>query len=210
MTAAGPDLTIRDFVAGDEIAFRNLNEEWIRRYFAMEPKDEESLADPRETILSHGGRIFFAVRRGVTVGCCALLAMGPGEYEVAKMAVTESVRGAGVGRRLLETVIAEARAAGARRLYLETNQKWRLPFTCMNRSDSGIFRGSAWSRLHTRVPTWPWSFNWRSRPMRRAEIFLAQDSAVMQLVTGDDIGDGAHGNRIIAGDAAPHPSFAAQ
>ncbi|MGO4879799.1 MAG: GNAT family N-acetyltransferase [Bryobacteraceae bacterium] len=123
MTAAGPDLTIRDFVAGDEIAFRNLNEEWIRRYFAMEPKDEESLADPRETILSHGGRIFFAVRRGVTVGCCALLAMGPGEYEVAKMAVTESVRGAGVGRRLLETVIAEARAAGARRLYLETNQK---------------------------------------------------------------------------------------
>jgi GNAT superfamily N-acetyltransferase len=39
------------------------------------------------------------------------------------MAVTESSQGAGVGRRLLEAAIAEARAAGARRLYLETNRK---------------------------------------------------------------------------------------
>jgi putative acetyltransferase len=37
------------------------------------------------------------------------------------MAVTESSRGAGIGRRLLERAIAEARAGGATRLYLETN-----------------------------------------------------------------------------------------
>jgi putative acetyltransferase len=57
------------------------------------------------------------------VGCCALMAMGEGEFEVAKMAVTEAAQGLGIGRRLLEGVIAEARAAGARRLYLETNSK---------------------------------------------------------------------------------------
>jgi len=116
------ELSIREFQPGDEAAFRTLNEEWIVRYFAvLEPKDVSSLADPQRTILDRGGRIFLAVENGRPVGCCALLAMGPGELEVAKMAVTESSQGKGVGRRLLKKVIAEARASGVRRLYLETN-----------------------------------------------------------------------------------------
>ena len=122
-TAPGTDLTIRKFAAGDEAVFRKLNEEWIVRHFALEHKDEISLADPQGTILNRGGRIFFALRDGQPVGCCALLAMAPGEFEVAKMAVTESSQGAGIGRQLLERVVADARASGAHRLYLETNRK---------------------------------------------------------------------------------------
>src|SRR5579871_480528 len=122
-TAAESELTIREFARGDEGDFRRLNEEWIIREFALESKDEEALADPRGTIVDRGGRIFFAVRRGRIVGCCALLPMGPGEFEVAKMAVAAAHRGAGIGRKLLEKVIAEARAGGATRLYLETNRK---------------------------------------------------------------------------------------
>jgi putative acetyltransferase len=124
METIGAEVLIREFIPGDEAAFRRLNEEWIVRYFAMEPGDQEALADPRRTILEPGGRIFLAVRQGEIVGCCALKPMGPGEYEVAKMAVTESQRGGGIGRNLLERAISEARAAGARRLYLETN--WKL------------------------------------------------------------------------------------
>jgi putative acetyltransferase len=123
MNAASLDLIIREFQAGDEAAFRRLNEEWIVREFVLEPKDQYSLADPQGTILDHGGRIFFAVRDGEIVGCCALVAMGPGEFEVAKMAVTLASQGGGVGRQLLEKVVAEARASGATRLYLETNHK---------------------------------------------------------------------------------------
>jgi putative acetyltransferase len=123
MTTLGTEPTIREFRPGDEAAFRALNEEWITRYFAVEPKEEAVLADPRGTILDRGGRIFFAVRDGQVVGSCALLALAPGEFEVAKMAVTESSRRGGVGRRLLERVIQEARVAGARRLYLETNSR---------------------------------------------------------------------------------------
>jgi len=123
MTTAEQDVMIREFAPGDEAAFRELNEEWIIRHFALEPKDEAALADPQGTILDSGGRIFFAVRQGRIVGCCALVAISPGEYEVSKMAVTESCRGAGIGRRLLETVISEARASDASRLYLETNRK---------------------------------------------------------------------------------------
>jgi len=138
MSAPDPDLTFREFQPGDESDFRRLNEEWIVRHFALEPKDEEALADPQRTILQPGGRIFFAVRQGRPIGCCALVPVthgpmthGPtadgatrsGEFEVAKMAVTESARGAGIGRALLEKVIAEARLSGARRLFLETNSK---------------------------------------------------------------------------------------
>jgi ribosomal protein S18 acetylase RimI-like enzyme len=117
------ELEIREFASGDAVAFRRLNEEWIRRYFVLEPKDTQTLADPEGTILDSGGKIFFAVQNGEAVGCCALLAMRPGEFEVVKMAVTESCQRLGAGRRLLEKAIAEARATGATRLYLETNSK---------------------------------------------------------------------------------------
>jgi GNAT superfamily N-acetyltransferase len=115
------EITIREFQAGDETSFRRLNQEWIVRYFgALEAKDEEVLSNPLK-ILRGGGRVFFAVADGETIGCCALVVMGPGEFEVAKMAVTESWQGAGVGRQLLQAVIAAARDMGASRLFLETN-----------------------------------------------------------------------------------------
>jgi len=123
MTPAQTGLSIRHFQPGDEAAFRQLNEEWITRYFALEPKDTASLCDPQRTILDHGGSVFMAIQNGRPVGCCALLAMTPGEFEVAKMAVSESSQRSGIGRLLLERTIAEARASAARRLYLETNQK---------------------------------------------------------------------------------------
>lgn len=115
------EVIIRDFEPGDEEDFRRLNEEWIVRYFEMEEKDRQSLLEPRQTILNGGGRILLAVRNGQAIGCCALKPMGEGEFEVAKMAVTPSAQGTGVGRRLLAGVIEAARSMGARRLYLETN-----------------------------------------------------------------------------------------
>jgi GNAT superfamily N-acetyltransferase len=117
-------VTIREFVSGDEAAFRRLNEEWLLRYFgSLEAKDEQIVSDPRRSILEGGGRIFLAICGGEAVGCCALVRTGSGEYEVAKMAVTESAKGGGIGRLLLEAVIGAARAAGAPILRLETNQK---------------------------------------------------------------------------------------
>ena len=123
MTTPQTELTIREFRPGDESAFLKLNQEWITRYFAIEPRESELLADPQGMILDRGGKIFFAVRDNQTIGCCALLVIAPGEFEVAKMTVAESARGNGIGRSLLERVIAEAHALGAHRLYLETNSK---------------------------------------------------------------------------------------
>jgi putative acetyltransferase len=122
-TAPAVEVRIREFQPGDEASFRRLNEEWITRYFRIEPKDEEVLADPQGSILATGGRIVFVVVGNRCVGCCALLRMRDGEFEVAKMAVASAHQGAGIGRKLLQATIEVGRSAGARRLYLETNSR---------------------------------------------------------------------------------------
>ena len=115
------EIGIRQFRPGDAAAFWRLNEEWITRFFRIEPKEAPILADPQKTILDLGGRIFFATAGERCVGCCALIRMTDKEFEVAKMAVEPSYQGVGIGRRLLQAAIKEARSAAAQRLYLETN-----------------------------------------------------------------------------------------
>ena len=103
------------------LAWRSLNEAWISKHFAIEPKDRAVLDDPQGKILDRGGHIFMAERNGEVIGCVALIAMADGGYEVAKMTVSEAARGTGLGRLLMQACIDKARADGASRLYLETN-----------------------------------------------------------------------------------------
>jgi putative acetyltransferase len=116
-------LTFRLFQSGDEAAFRELNEAWIRQFFAMESKDEEVLGDPVTHIIRPGGVIVMAMDGDSAVGCCALLAMPDRCFEIGKMAVAEEMRGRGVGKKLLAYVVGHARQIGAKRLYLETSTK---------------------------------------------------------------------------------------
>ena len=103
-------------------AWRTLNEDWLAEGgFAIEGKDRKVLSDPEGQILTPGGRIFFVEQAGQAVGCCALMAMDDGGFEVAKMTIAQSARGQGLSRRLLDACEAAARAAGAHRLYLETS-----------------------------------------------------------------------------------------
>jgi putative acetyltransferase len=121
--AVGSEVVFRNFQPGDREAFRTLNEAWIEKHFRLEEKDRETLGDPDRHILGKGGHIVMAERAGRPVGCCALIALGAGRFEVAKMTVAESERGQGLGRQLLEHVIAFARERSIRSLYLETNSK---------------------------------------------------------------------------------------
>ena len=102
-------------------AFRVLNEAWISKYFVIEPKDREVLNDPQGKIIDKGGRVFMALQDGRAVGCAALLKMDDGGYEVAKMTVSETLRGSGLGRLLMQRCIDAGAELGATRLYLETN-----------------------------------------------------------------------------------------
>ena len=108
-------------------AWCRLNEDWLAEGgFVVETKDRKVLDDPHGAILAPGGRIFMAEQDGVAVGCCALMAMDDGGFEVAKMTVTPAARGQGASRRLLEACQAAASAAGAPRLYLESSSTLKV------------------------------------------------------------------------------------
>jgi putative acetyltransferase len=113
----------RPFAAGDEIAFRELNEAWIVQLFVLESKDLEVLSDPETHIIKKGGRIMMGLDGAEAVACCALIPRAPGSFELSKMAVRESRRGEGLGRKLIAYAIEQARAIGANHLYLESNTK---------------------------------------------------------------------------------------
>ncbi len=114
-------MEIVEFEPQHAAAFKALNEAWISKYFVLEAKDREVLDDPQGKILAKGGRIFMAMHDGQAVGCVALLKMADGGYEVAKMTVSETLRGSGLGRLLMERCIEAGAEDGACRLYLETN-----------------------------------------------------------------------------------------
>jgi len=118
-----PEISFRLFQDGDSGAFRELNEEWIARYFSLEEHDHIQLRDPEENILRTGGQIVMVVAGEERIGCCALIFVRPGVFEVAKMAVSESYRGHGIGRKLLEYAIAQAKELGAHTLELASNTK---------------------------------------------------------------------------------------
>jgi len=118
-----PEIEIRPLEKGeDATAFRTLNEEWITRYFTLEKMDRETLGNP-EKILEKGGYIFMVYAGDQAVGCVALIPIGNGVYELSKMAVSPELRGLGVGRRLLQYAIVQAKQIGARSLFLGSNAK---------------------------------------------------------------------------------------
>lgn len=115
-------MRIVDFEPCHASAWKTLNEAWISRHFAIEPADAEVLGDPVGKVIAPGGYIFMAeTAEGEAIGCVGLKAMADGGFEVIKMTVAEAARGTGLGRDLMQACIDRAKAAGAPRLYLETN-----------------------------------------------------------------------------------------
>ncbi len=104
-------------------AFFELNREWIERYFTMEAADHKALTQPDDYILKPGGRIYIALDAEGPVGTVALIRLAESEYELAKMAVSPRTQGQGIGYRLGRHAIDQARTLGARRLFLETNDR---------------------------------------------------------------------------------------
>jgi GNAT superfamily N-acetyltransferase len=115
-------MPVTDFEPRFADAFRTLNEAWITRFFAMEPKDAEIIGDPQGRIIDKGGHVFFAVEDGAPVGCVALIPMPDGGFELAKMAVAEANQGRGHAKALMSACVERARTLGAPRLYLESNE----------------------------------------------------------------------------------------
>lgn len=107
-------------------AFCELNRKWIEAYWELETHDKEVLENPEKHILNNGGHIFVALYNGFPVGVCALCPMpekSSFDFELAKLAVNNSIQRKGIGRRLCNAVIDKARQLGGKRLFLESNTR---------------------------------------------------------------------------------------
>ncbi len=102
--------------------FKKLNEEWLKKYFSIEPEDERILSSPEE-IIKNGGEIFFALLGNEAAGTCAAIKIDKNTFELAKMSVAEKYRGKQIGKKLALTVIGFAVARNANQIVLETSSK---------------------------------------------------------------------------------------
>ena len=128
-------------------AFRAVNEEWITRFFKLEPYDVELLGDPQAHILDVGGHIFVALDTAAppsaadgdagrecdddarVLGVVSLIPLPSADYapspsfELAKMGVRPTAQGRGVGRLLGEATMRKARELGARSVHIWSNRR---------------------------------------------------------------------------------------
>ncbi|WP_369765138.1 GNAT family N-acetyltransferase [Flavobacterium sp. WC2429] len=104
-------------------AIKTLNEEWLKRYFKIEPKDEQVLSNPQKYIIEPGGMIFYAQYNNKIVGTVSLIKINETDFELSKMAVTDGVQGLGIGKKLLDHCIQVANNQQMKKLILYSNRK---------------------------------------------------------------------------------------
>ncbi len=102
--------------------FRDLNYEWLEKYFEIEPYDRIVLENPINHILKLGGFIFIALVDDKVAGACALMKHTEKKYELAKMGVTEEFQNFGIGRKLVEATIEKTNEVNADKLILGTSK----------------------------------------------------------------------------------------
>lgn len=121
------DMSIIPYSAVYQSDFKRLNIEWISRFFVVEPHDLEQLDHPEIHILPNNGQIFLASLGDAIVGCVAMINMSDpiqenSEFELAKMAVSPTVQGKGIGKKLCIAAIEYARQLGVKTIWLESNR----------------------------------------------------------------------------------------
>lgn len=105
------------------VYFTGLNLAWLKKYFVVEPIDNEILSDPKRCIIDKGGFIFFATVDGEIAGTFALIKSDNDRYELSKMAVDEDFQGNKIGNRILEFCIDEVKKLHVTKLILYSNTK---------------------------------------------------------------------------------------
>lgn len=102
--------------------FYELNIEWLKTFFYVEPFDEEVLSKPDKYIINKSGHIFFALLNNEVVGTVALMPThDPKVFELTKMAVSPKHRGYKIGQKLMQYCIDFAKKDGLNGLMLYSN-----------------------------------------------------------------------------------------
>lgn len=84
--------------------FYDLNADWLKKYFYIEPYDEKVLSNPKQYVIDPGGFIFFAKYNTEIVGVVSLINQKT-FFELSKMAVSPKYQGFKIGQQLMDFTI---------------------------------------------------------------------------------------------------------
>jgi|KBSMisStandDraft_5_1062788.scaffolds.fasta_scaffold1085476_2 N-acetylglutamate synthase-like GNAT family acetyltransferase len=121
-------MTIRAATGPDVDAIRGLLREyaaWLNVDLCFQGFDEELAALPGEYAPPSGQLLVAETEGGEIAGCVALRRIDDEICEMKRLYVPERFRGSGLGRRLAEAILEEARAIGYRRIRLDTLPQMR-------------------------------------------------------------------------------------
>jgi putative acetyltransferase len=94
-------------------------EAWLGMSLCFQSFEEEVATLPGR-YAPPGGRLYLAYDGDEPIGCIALREIEPGICEMKRLFLRESARGLGLGVRLIEQVIADAREIGYAKMRLDT------------------------------------------------------------------------------------------
>lgn len=92
---------------------------WLGVSLCFQNFDKEVAGLPGE-YAPPSGRLYLAVENDEAAGCIALRKIGAGICEMKRLYVRREFRGTGLGRKLTERILADARAIGYERIRLDT------------------------------------------------------------------------------------------
>lgn len=93
---------------------------WLGVDLNFQDFEAELAALPGRYAPPEGALLLLRDETGRAVGCVALRPIGGGDCEMKRMYLADAARGAGQGRALALAIIARARAAGHRRIVLDS------------------------------------------------------------------------------------------
>ena len=101
--------------------FYDLNADWLKKYFYIEPYDEKVLSNPKKYVIDPGGFIFFAKYNTEIVGVVSLINQKT-FFELSKMAVSTKYQGFKIGQQLMYFTINFAKEKGCNSITLYSHR----------------------------------------------------------------------------------------
>lgn len=97
--------------------FIRLNTEWLKRFYWIEPFDQDAM-DRIDELIANGAMAYFALENKNVLATCMTMHLENNTWEICKLAAQNQYTGTGAGNAVLCACMDYAISHGARRLVL--------------------------------------------------------------------------------------------
>jgi len=106
------NLIMKDYSSKYFSEFKEINFQWLKESVGISPYDEKVLENPEDEIIHKGGKIYLAWAGTEIAGTYILIPANDKDLELTKFAVKKAYRKMGIGERLVNYAIEEAKRSG--------------------------------------------------------------------------------------------------